>query len=755
MFSAALRVTTSLLLAAGMQALEAGLRQAARKGVHSLARGGLQLDQSPVHPAITMLQSMRSKVRKEGEHELEAYQEFASYCRSATGSLEASAAAAEAKVKKLETSIREASVARENLASQLSPAREAFLIKAYEEAKQTSADVQAMLVTQVEAYTKETGELKTDIDALKGGIAYLDGGAIDAFLHSKAASLLPSLAATMELSSNQREMLSDFLSQDDGMTANFAPSVFQTVGILKKMTKTLERNLTAAITGENSTSANAASLIAAKNKVIELLTPVVEVNRTRMQLVMMRQDLKNASESLAYDKLALMSLTKRCAEKDKEWTGRKDTRAEEMQTLAEALNVLSHDEAHSLFEKTLPSPSLLQERTSNRAARQHALDILGRGSKTSDLRLALIALGIRGNSAGLDRVLQMIDSVLVQFGDDQAEDAAKVAYCKESVKKFQEALKSNESFIEAREWEIQQVAKEIESLLANIEGLDKLLAEASEQRKQDLKGFSNSIAREADSLKLIELARNTLNSFYARTEPMTSPAEEKQHVSNPAQALVSRSSGVAIQPASDIVWAPYRKKWDENTGVIAMLDMMAKNVEKDMIGLKQEELHVQSDYDTLIKEAKSQRAVHTKSVDEQESQKVELKFKLMKAKEEIRTKEPMVTNEALEDLHKSCDGLTQSFDDNRRSRASDVKSLNEAKTVLSGVVSFLQLRQAHHQQRESARNLRGPAITHEIISKSSNVGDLKVTPHSGTLRAFLYGFSPFLASIVSASYLPR
>merc|ERR1719325_190994 len=59
----------------------------------------------------------------------------------------------------------------------------------------------------------------------------------------------------------------------------------------------------------------------------------------------------------------------------------------------------------------------------------------------------------------------------------------------------------------------------------------------------------------------------------------------------------------AAPPAPPATWGAYATKSEENTGVIAMLDLLSKDLEKEMTEATTEEKDAQADYQQLMKDS--------------------------------------------------------------------------------------------------------------------------------------------------------
>merc|ERR1712241_1666726 len=121
----------------------------------------------------------------------------------------------------------------------------------------------------------------------------------------------------------------------------------------------------------------------------------------------------------------------------------------------------------------------------------------------------------------------------------------------------------------------------------------------------------------------------------------------------------------------------------ENTGVIAMLDLLSKDLEKD----------AQADYEQLMKDSAAKRAQDANALAEKGSSKADTEAELQahESHKAAEGKELMATAAYISSLHAECDWLLQYFDVRKEARAGEVESLKRAKAVLSGAdFSFIQ-----------------------------------------------------------------
>merc|ERR1719238_2654127 len=153
-------------------------------------------------------------------------------------------------------------------------------------------------------------------------------------------------------------------------------------------------------------------------------------------------------------------------------------------------------------------------------------------------QLDLIALALSGKKVSFDGVIKMIDDMVALLKQEQVDDDSKKEYCNvqfdsldDSKKGLERAISDSEVAIEDAKEGIKRVTGELESLAAGIKALDKSVAEATDNRKEENAEFTELMAQDTAAKDLLGVAKNRLNKFY----------NPKQYVA-PEAALVAISA---------------------------------------------------------------------------------------------------------------------------------------------------------------------------------------------------------------------
>merc|ERR1719213_1331150 len=128
------------------------------------------------------------------------------------------------------------------------------------------------------------------------------------------------------------------------------------------------------------------------------------------------------------------------------------------------------------------------------------------------------------------------------------------------------------------------------------------------------------------------------------------------------------------------------KKSEESTGVIAMMDNLVKELDKEMTEAEVEEKDAQGDYEQMMNDAAQKRSDDSKAIVEKQSAKANAEGDHSAATDTKKEtgEELTATKEYLMQLHQECDWLLQNFDLRKTARAEESDALKKAKAVLSG-----------------------------------------------------------------------
>jgi len=307
---------------------------------------------------------------------------------------------------------------------------------------------------------------------------------------------------------------------------------------------------------------------------------------------------------------------------------------------------------------------------------------------------------------------------------EQADDDAKKEYCAKELdaaddkkKGLERAVSDLTAVIENSKEEIAKLAEEIHILKAGIKELDKNVLEATEQRKEENEDFKDLMASDTAAKELMKFAKNRLNKFYnpksykpeAKTElssedrivenvsGTSAPTEAPGGIANTGIAMfaqVSQHTQQEAPPPPPETFGAYSKKSEDSMGVMAMIDLLIADLDKEMTEAETNEKDAQADYETLMTDSANKRTKDSKLLSEKETIKAETEANLESSTEEkaSTSKELMSTMQYIQSLHNECDFLLKYFDVRKEARTSEIDAMGKAKAVLQGAdYSLLQI----------------------------------------------------------------
>jgi septal ring factor EnvC (AmiA/AmiB activator) len=649
---------------------------------------------NPIRRVVTMLQNMQKKITEEGAKKEAMFDKYMCYCKNADTTLAQSISNAETKIPQVESAIKEGAAAKKQMEAELKDAQVGRV-----EAKDAIAKASAIRDKEEKTFAAKKSELDTNIGALSKAIPAIEKGMAGAFLQTRSASVLRQLSVTVDMIPADRDLLSAFLSEG----TSYAPKSGEIVGILKTLKDEMEKDLSDATSEENSAIASFNSLEASKQKEINALTKQIESKTMRIgelgvKVAQMENDLEDTQEALAEDNKFYADLDKNCENKKKEWAAYKDMQAQEMVALADTIKLLNSDDALELFKKTLPgaSSSFVQLQVTKGAIRKHALSVL-KGHK-ADPRMDFIEMAMHGGKIGFEKIIKMIDNLVVELKAEQGMDNDKKSYClaefdkaEDKKKSLEQDVSDLEKAIADAEESIVTLASEIKALSKGIKDLDKNVAEATATRKSEHDDYVENLAANTAAKDVLDFAKNRLNKFY----------NPKLYVAPPKRELAEVQESAAPPPAPEANLA-YKKSGEGSNGVIAMIDLLVADIDKENQEAKVNEEDAQQEYEQFMSDASAKRAQDSKSITDKDGAKAETESELQANKESktSKTLEAMETAKYIGGLHEECDWLLKNFDARQAARTGEIEALGKAKAVLSGADYSL-------LQTQSAARLRG------------------------------------------------
>merc|ERR1719506_671295 len=477
-----------------------------------------QVSANPIRKVVTMLQAMQKKVEAEGQKETELFEKFMCYCKNGDEALAKSIADAEAKMPQVTADIEAGEAEVKQLKADIKQHQTDRAA-----AKAAMAEATSIREKEASAFADLKSEADANIAATTKATNAIEKGMAGSFLQTAEAQVLRNLVmGKNNIADDDREEITAFLSNSE----NYAPASGQITGILKQMTDTMNADLAEATATEQAAIKAYTELMAAKEKEVAALSKSIEEKMVRLgklqvEIVEMKEDLDDTGKALLEDKKFLGDLKKNCATKAEENEANMKLRSEELLALADTIKILNDDDALELFKKTLPgSAAFLQLQVTVAEQQRQALAAI-KAARHGHPELNFIALALQGKKVNFGKVLKMIDEMTSVLGAEQQEDDDKKEYCgaqfdlaDDKKKSLERSISDLGKAIEKGKEGIAALATEIKALQAGIVALDKSVAEATAQRKDENAEFTELMASDGAAKEILGFAKNRLNKFY-------------------------------------------------------------------------------------------------------------------------------------------------------------------------------------------------------------------------------------------------
>jgi chromosome segregation ATPase len=641
------------------------------------------LDGGPVSKVIKLLKDMQTQLKEESEKDQEVYEKLSCWCEVNGKGKDAAVSANQQKLAELESSMEALSAKQANLETS---------IKALED---ENAENTAALATAAELRRKEQAdfnaenkELLVSIDALKQAMVVLSrtqtsflqsfqqlppsltqaSGTIGKLLHDHDDMLAEILNPT------DKQLVQDFV-QSGGTAFEHAASGSEIIGILKQMKETFESNMSKMTAEEKKAQKGFEELKAAKSDEIAAGVDIVKdkqqvLAKTKDNLSEAKEDHEDTTAALTADQAFLLDLKQRCSVSDAEWEERQKTRAAEVSAVSEAIAIISDDDAHDTFKRTL---SFTQVGNSHNAARGAAAKILlAQAGKDGSASLLAAASSVKLD--GFTKVTEMLTKMIADLKQEQKDEVEHKDFCNSELHKNDMATQENSNLIADLRATIADLGAKIDTFTGELDALDASIADmhrqmqrANEDRQAENRNFQNVVADQRATQVILKKAMDRLAKFYSEALVQTKGKGADAHKGPPPPPGLSeyKPSGGA-------------------GGVMAMLESIIKDAANLEANAVKDENDATEAYVSLIHTTNDAvAAAMAAKVDKQEARAEASKAKVQKEADLDTAQDSAQTlaNYA-QQVHQSCDFVLQNFDLRQQRRSEEIEALQGAIAAL-------------------------------------------------------------------------
>lgn len=682
--------------------------------------------ETPITRVVKLLQGLSKKAEMEGKIEEDLYEKFVCWAKTVIDTKMASNAAATSKIDELEAYIADIEAGRIEFTSERTD-----LEKELKELNEDIESATALRKQENSQFLEAEEEMTQAVTAMDKAIMVLEeateGHESGTFLQRARATFSEGFAARSEdaealaravdlgqrsLSEGDAVFLRRLLTGDvpkadwkklnrkATFKAKYKARSFKIQAVLKKLNETFTISLSEAREKEQQAQGQYDKLMESKGKqkdeAEEALSKMAQETGARaMNKEDAQEEVDSLKEQVASDDKFIKQTQDSLAEKKQEWKDRKKLRAAEVAAFSEAISILNSDDARDLRKRSFASQGymFLQEGRTVLSSMQRitsAADVLREAARAgADVRLVALAARSATLSGGnFTAVVEAIDKMLKTLKAEATTDLENKEECEKT-----RATDTRAAIVASREMddatdlmtkllsEIEEIKAEIQVKEAAVKETQEQLDEATEQREEDNKEYQVNLADDEEMAKIVAKAKDVLAGFYKENNLMLVQGQHRQ-----PEVAAELKAGKAPPPPPTTWEAPYGGKTQQSTGVITALEIIEKDVQKDIELSKSAEKEAQSKFDTFKKESLDMIQELNEAISRLTGTKGEKEESVSDLKEERGAKKKSLDAvlKSIADANPGCEYLTTTFWTKRKDRQIEMDGLIKAKAILSG-----------------------------------------------------------------------
>jgi len=635
---------------------------------------------TPVQKVLEMLNEMIAKGQKEKEAEIKIFEDYEEWVDDQEILTLQEIKTAKTLIDKLTADIDKAQSDIDGLSEEISGLDGE--IGAWEKDQKKATDLRE---SENAEYMKVSADYSDSIDAIGRAIMVLQQQNVD---YKQAASLLeetsikvprtaPVLAALVQEKSIERQ-------QEESITSG-APAVaayeFQSGGLVEMLEK-LKKKFKQELADVEEAESNAAHAFDLEMLHLGNNIETAKGNRDEKaehkaalatQTAQQKGELADAQDELATDEKYIADMKATFKAKSSAFADNQKVRAEEIEAMKKALEILSDPAVAGHAEKYLPklvqkSTSLLQ--LGSASERNHAKDravsfLKDRATALSSKVLSTFAREVAGNPFA--KVIEMIKGLIATLEEEAQAEAGHKAFCDQELakNKNKRETKSSEvaqktATVELYQNEIQVLGTDIATLAKEQQELTKSMQEATEERNQEKKENLQTIKDAKEAQDALGKALAVLKEFYAK-------------------------QGGFIQTKQAPEMKAYKGMGGSSGGVVGMIEV----IESDFARLEAEttasENTAQREYDEFMSDSKADIKSKHKEEFDKGLLKDQKEYELKLAKKDLGESQAAL-DAALayyEQLKPQCIEVHVSYEERVARRKQEIEALQEAYRILS------------------------------------------------------------------------
>ena len=389
-----------------------------------------------------------------------------------------------------------------------------------------------------------------------------------------------------------------------------------------------------------------------------------------------KSDLQDTTQTRDDDAKYLAELTAACEQKSSDFANRQQLRAEEIEAVEKAIEILSSGAVSGASEKHLPqlvqvkSTSFAQLRSVSENPNQVRVAAYLKAQATKFNSRILSALATHVEADPFKKVKKMIKDLIVKLMDEAAAESDHKEMCdtelatnEQTRKEKTEAIETLHAEIDGLSAAIAKLGEQIAHLTTSVEELDAAVAKSTEVRQTEKSKNTVTIKDAQEAQTAVEQALTVLKDFYAKAAESTSFMQQPKVFDEPYKGMSGESGGVVGM--IEVIQSDFARLESETT---AAEDSAAK------------------EYEEFMNDSQVDKAQKTKDIEHKKGKKQNKEQMLQEAKTDLdgTQKELDAALSYYDKLKPSCVDAGESYEDRVARRKEEIDSLQEALKILEG-----------------------------------------------------------------------
>jgi prefoldin subunit 5 len=631
---------------------------------------------TPVQKVIEMMNGMLEKGKKEKHEEQVQFAAYKQFCDDTTVEKKRAIEEANEQIDVLKADIEKYTATAAKLTKEIAEHDEDISV--------WQGDIKAATkVREIEKadYDATHTDYSESVDALERAIAVLKKQAHD----RKQASLIQ-LKNLKLIPNDAKRVIDAFLQQDpDEGLAVSAPEAnayeFQSGGVVEMLEKLLDKFIEERTTLEkeemNSKHAYDMLMQDLNAQVSQAETDRDEKAEFKAETLQSKADaqgdLQDTTTTRDADEKYLGDLTATCEQKASDFESRQQLRAEEIEAIEKAIEIISSGAVSGNADKHLPGlvqTSFAQLRADSASAAQNRVAVYLRKQADTLGSRVLSALATRVESDPFAKVKKMIKDLIVKLMEEANEEAEHKGWCdtelstnEQTRKEKTQAVETLHAEIDELEASIAKLTEDITELTQAVAELDAAMSKATKLRQEEKAKNTETIADSQEAQTAVAQALTVLKEFYAKAAEATSFVQEPE-----------------------IFDEPYKGMGGESGGVVGMLEVIESDFARLEADTKAAEASAQKEYDEFMTDSEVDKTKKSTDIEHKTAKKQDEEQALTTKKSDLEgtQKELDAALAYFDKLKPSCVDSGVSYEDRVARRKEEIESLQEALKILNG-----------------------------------------------------------------------